>query len=163
MSKTKIKATCYRRASRVEAASERHESAAQLKRAERTTEQLKGMTLDDRDQAILAARVAAFDPTEGPREGDYVDFADGVTRQISYVCPDGVQTSDNGRFYLGKGYLSFSGGHYGAVPTETLTLIEGVTREAWAWFFHHDHRVAHNDIDVRVLMRVWISSAKAPK
>lgn len=49
MSETKIKATSYRRASRVEAASERQESAAQLKRAERRTEQLKGMALDDRD------------------------------------------------------------------------------------------------------------------
>jgi hypothetical protein len=39
--------------------------------------------LDDRDKAILDARVAAFDPTEGPREGDYVDFTNGVTRRIS--------------------------------------------------------------------------------
>jgi hypothetical protein len=162
MSKTKIKATCYRHASRVEAASERQESADQLKRAERTTEQLKGMTLDDRDQAILTARVAAFDPTEGPRVGDYIDFADGVTRQISYVWPDDVQTSDSGRNYLGNGYMSFSGGLYTPVPTKTLTLTE-TTRETSAWFFHHDHRTAYNGVNVRVSMRVWISSAKAPK
>jgi hypothetical protein len=37
------------------------------------------------------------------------------------------------------------------------------TREASAWFFHHDYRAAYNGVDVRVSMRVWISSAKAPK
>jgi hypothetical protein len=48
----------------------------------------EGMALDDRDKAILAARVAAFDSTEGPRVGDYVRFADGVTRRISYAGHD---------------------------------------------------------------------------
>jgi hypothetical protein len=162
MSKTKVKTTCYRRASRVEAASEHQEPTAQLTRIEHRTEQLKNTALDDRDQAILSARVAAFDPTEGPREGDYVDFADGVTRWISYVWPNDVQTSDDGSFYLGDGYMSFSGALYMPVPTKTLTLTE-TTREASAWFFHHDHRTAHNGVDVRVSMRVWISSAKAPK
>jgi hypothetical protein len=89
------------------------------------------MALDDRDKAILAARVAAFDPTEGPRVGDYVCFADGVTRRISYVWPDDIQTSDDGSFYLGKGYMSFSGVLYTHMPTETLTLTKG-TRDASA-------------------------------
>lgn len=184
MSKPEMKVACYMRVGGVESASERQESATQLERAERVTEQLgiaglrmgrpgelgggsrnsggEGMTLDDRDKAILAVRVAAFGPTEGPRVGDYLDFADGVTRRISYVWPDGVQTSDNGSFYLGKGYMSFSGSLYTSVPTETLTLTEG-TREASAWFFHHDHRVAHNAVHVRVVERVWMSSTKAPR
>jgi hypothetical protein len=122
-----------------------------------------GIPLDARDAAILAARVAAFDPTEGPRVGDYVHFIDGVKRQISYEWPDGVQTSDGGSFYLGEGYMSFSGGLYTSVPTETLTLMEGTTREASAWFFHHDRWTAHNAVHVRVSVRVWMSSAKAPK
>jgi hypothetical protein len=122
----------------------------------------RGPSFDDRDAAILAARVAAFDPVEGPRVGDYVEFIDGVTRQISYVWPDGVQTSDGGSFYLGDGYMSFSGGLYPTVPTETLTLTDDV-RETWAWFFHHDDWTGDNDVHVPVLMRVWKSTAKAPK
>jgi hypothetical protein len=121
-----------------------------------------GPTFDDRDATILAKRVAAFDPTEGPREGDYVEFSDGVTRRISYVWPSAVQTSDSGSFYLGNGYMSFSGGLYSTVPTETLTLTDAV-REAWAWFFHHDQREAHNSIHVRVPVRVWKSTAPAPQ
>lgn len=136
---------------------------AETKPVRRTWSAGRDIPLDDRDAAILAARVAAFDPVEGPRVGDYVHFNDGVTRQISYVWPDSVQTSDGGSFYLGKGYMSFSGGLYTAVPTETLTLVEGVTREAGAWFFHHDHWTAHNDVHVRVPVRVWMSSAKAPR
>jgi hypothetical protein len=86
-----------------------------------------------------------------------------VTRQIFYVWPDSVQTSDGGSFYLGDGYMSFSGSLYTSVPIETLTLIEGTRREAWAWFFHHDHRTAHNSVHVCVPVRVWMSSAKAPR
>ncbi len=129
---------------------------------EQTPHESENITLDNRDKAILAARVPAFDPTESPRVGDYVDFTDDVTRRISQMWPDHVQTSDGGSFYLGVGRMSFSGSLYTSVPTETLTLTEG-TREASAWFFHHDDRTAHNGIDVCVLMRVWVSSAKAPR
>lgn len=85
---------------------------------------MKSLDLDDRDKALLAARVAAFDPTGGPRVGDFVEFIGGVTRQISYVWPGSFQTEKAGRFYLGPGYMSFSGSLYGAVPTETLTLTD---------------------------------------
>jgi hypothetical protein len=120
------------------------------------------LALDDRDKAILAVRVAAFNSTEGPRVGDYVRFADGVTRRISYVWPDGIQTSDGGSFYLGNGCMSFSGTLYTHVPTETLTLTKE-TRDASAWFFHHDLWEAHNSVHVHVSVRVWISSATAPR
>jgi hypothetical protein len=126
------------------------------------------MALDKKDQEILAARVAAFDPTEGPRVGDYVEFADGIIRLISHVWADdaewrgGVQTSDGGSFYLGDGYMSFSGGLYMSVPHESLTLTED-TRETRVWFFHHDYHTAHNGIDALITMRVWKSTATAPK
>jgi hypothetical protein len=128
-----------------------------------TQAEIANVALDDRDKTILAARVAAFDPTEGPRVGDYVEFIDDVTRRISYIWPHGVQTSEGGSFYLGEGYMDFSGSLHPTIPTETLTLIEGVTREAWAWFFHHDYWTAHNGVHVRVSVRVWMSSAKASR
>lgn len=118
-------------------------------------------TLDQRDQDILTHRIAAFNAVEGPHVGDYVAFADGVTRRISHIWPDGVQTSDDGSFYLGEGYMSFSGSLYVSVPTETLTLTDE-TCEAGAWFFHHNHHTAHNGINVIVPVRVWTSTAKAP-
>ncbi len=45
---------------------------------------------------------------------------------------------------------------------QTLTLAEGM-RDASAWFFHHDEWAAHNGIDVHALVRVWMSSVKAPR
>ena len=125
------------------------------------------MVLDERDRAIFAARVAQFDPTEGPRVGDHVDFTDGVSRLISYVWGDGtdeldgVQTSDGGSFYLGDGYMSFSGSLYICVPHDTLTLTEE-TRATVAWFFHHDWHSRDNGVDVKVAMRVWKCCVAAP-
>jgi hypothetical protein len=118
--------------------------------------------LDDRDKTILTVRAAAFHRAEGPCVGDYIDFADGVTRRIAYLCPDGVQTSDNGSFYLGNSGMSCYGSLYTPAPPETLILAEGM-RDASAWFFHHDHWTAHNAVHVRVLARVWASTTKAPK
>jgi hypothetical protein len=65
--------------------------------------------LDARDTEILAQRIYAFEQVTGPRVGDYVRFADDVTRRISYIWRDehdqafNVQTSDGGSFYLGNG------------------------------------------------------------
>jgi hypothetical protein len=124
--------------------------------------------MDERDQEIYAARVAAFDSHDGPRVGDYVDFPDGVSRLISYVWRDddgwdggAVQTSDGGSFYLGAGYMSFSGSLYRCVPSASLTLTDE-TREMSAWFFRHDWRTAHNAVDVKVTTRVWKCNVKAP-
>ncbi len=80
--------------------------------------------LDDRDHAIIASRLAAFDEEPDVRVGDYVDFADGVSRRVSHVFPRewgddyGVQTSDGGSFYLDEGFVSFSGSLYppGSAP-----------------------------------------------
>jgi hypothetical protein len=146
----------------LEASQERAAVYRELQREHPTVTVYNSTVLDDRDKAILAARVAAFDSTEGPRVGDYVRFADGVTRRISWVWPDDIQTSDGGSFYLGEGYMSFSGALYTSVPTETLTLTKE-TGDASAWFFHHDDWKAHNDVHVRVSVRAWISSAIAPK
>lgn len=115
-------------------------------------------TLDARDQTILTHRVALYTVHTTPQVGHYVDFADGVTRRISYVWDGGrepgVQTSDGGSFYLGEGYCSFSGGLYPAVPMTTLTRSEA-TREGWAWFFHHDYHTAHNGVHARIPCVVW--------
>lgn len=124
--------------------------------------------LDDRDQAILAERTAALDAVEEPRVGDFVVFADGVTRRISYHWHDGAgwdggyQSSDGGSYYLGTGYVSMSGGLYTTVPKETLTLTDE-KRDGSVWFFHHDHHTAHNGVDVMIPFRVYACSLPAPR
>src|SRR5262245_11223582 len=79
--------------------------------------------MDDRDRAILAERVEALNAIDGPRVGDFVKFPGDITRRISYIWGDEseldwyrIQTSNGGSWYLGKGYVSFSGSLYVGVP-----------------------------------------------
>lgn len=118
-------------------------------------------TLDERDQAILAERVAEIDRREGPRVGDFVRYADGVEHRVSHVwgdeADDTIQTSYGGSFYLGHGYVSFSGGLEPGVKRETLTLT-GERKDGRVWFFHHDYATAHNGVDARMAFRVYETS-----
>ena len=122
--------------------------------------------LDDRDRGIIARRLAAFDQELDIRIGDYVDFADGVTRRVSHVYPRewgddyGVQTSDGGSFYLDKGHISFSGLLQGPVPRATLTLTEQ-RRPGRIWIFHHDWQEAGNGVDDEIPFRVYHCSEEA--
>jgi len=122
--------------------------------------------LDDVDMTILSERASRFwVQHHGPAVGDYIDFADGVTRRISHVWTFGditVQTSDGGSFYLANGSLSYSGGLYHGwnnvirpgIPIETLTLT-GETREGAVWFFHHDWHTAHNGVYTTMRFAVY--------
>lgn len=116
--------------------------------------------LDERDQAILDARQEALYEIEHAISGDWVDFADGVVRRISHVWDppppyrNWIQTSDAGSWYLGEGYVSFSGGLFTGVPAESLTDT-GTFRRASVWFFHHDHWGAHRGVSGTVEQRVW--------
>jgi hypothetical protein len=119
---------------------------------------MKRSQLDTRDLTILSQRAGAYAAQSGPRIGDYVDFADGVTRQISHIWDllpvPSIQTSDGGSFYLGDGYCSFSGGLHPGIPADTLNLTEE-TREGQVWFFHHNYTTAHNGIDVVIPFCVY--------
>jgi len=123
---------------------------------------------DDRDAAILRVRQEEYLLKHGPRQGHFVRFVDGEIRRISYVwdCYDdpaqwGIQTSKGGSFYLGDGYMSFSGGLDSSIDFVTFKLTDELM-EGPAWFFHHDHPMAFNGVDVTVKCPVWESTAKAP-
>src|SRR5438309_10692209 len=103
-------------------------------------------TFDERDEAILCERTEALNKRDGPRIGDFVIFADGIERRISYIWgfenqdgfwsarPDSVQTSDGGSYYLGEGYVSMSGSLYTSVPIGTLADT-GERKAGQVWFF----------------------------
>lgn len=123
--------------------------------------------LDERDKALLVRKTTELDAIPGPRVGDYIVFADGVARRISHIwdwnVPEevSIQTSTDGSFYLGSGYMSFSGSLYSGVPGTSLTLTSE-RRKGSAWFFHHDHAQANNGVYVDVDCRVYTSTERAP-
>jgi hypothetical protein len=77
--------------------------------------------LDVRDAQIALTRAALLNQRTTPGSGDFVRFVDGVLRRVSHVWgfEPALQTSDGGSWYLGDGYVSFSGSLYSAIPTET--------------------------------------------
>ena len=114
-------------------------------------------SIDARDEALIAGRRLLFDALPGPRVGDYIDFADGVTRRISHIWsiePRSIQTSEGGSFYFDNGFCSFSGGLHPGIPADTLTLMPA-PREGTAWCFHHDYATAHNGGTFTLLFRVY--------
>ena len=119
--------------------------------------------LDERDAEIFSKRFHSFQDIHGPRVGDYVRFADGVERRISHIWFDDViQTSDGGSFYLGDGYVNFSGGLYPGVKRETLTYNAQHKRGS-VWFFHHDHWGAGRGVSTSMDFRVYECSEVAPR
>ena len=125
--------------------------------------------LDERDRQIIWERRHSIELIEGPRVGDWVEFADGITRRVSHVWDGedwgdsaGVQTSDGGSFYLGNGYVSFSGSLYVSVKMGTLTGT-GEVRPGSTWIFRHDHHTAHNGVDVTIPFRVYRCTENAPR
>ena len=117
--------------------------------------------VDEADARMIEARMTALDKLEGPRVGDFVIFADGVTRRVSYVWDDGVQTSDDGSFYLGDGYVSFSGALHGIVPHASLARTSDYYLGS-IWVFHRDSARAHNGVRTRVAFRVYVCALPAP-
>src|SRR5260370_42660751 len=125
--------------------------------------------LDQVDHDKACRNLLKFDALSGPRVGDYVIFADDVTRRISYVYGEdwetdmqGVQTSDGGSWYFGFGYCDFSGGLYQPVKMDTLTLTDEI-RLGNVWMFHHGYQTAGNGITFQIPFRVYKCSLVANK
>ncbi|GAA4201715.1 hypothetical protein [Actinocatenispora rupis] len=124
--------------------------------------------LDQRDQLIIAQRLAHLAAVTGPRDGDVVEFTDGTVRRISHLWrlpdgePDQAQTSSGGSFYLGRHGMSFSGALYPPVPADSL-IDTGRTRAAEVWIFHHDQRRAHKDVHATIPFRVYRCALPAPQ
>ena len=118
--------------------------------------------LDERDAKLFEVRQAFVSSREEPSVGDFVEFADGVLRRISYAWPDSVQTSQGGQWYLGETYVSFSGSLHPPVPIDTH-VATGDRRNGRSWIFHHNDWRADNNVDVDVSFPVWRCSLEAPK
>ena len=122
--------------------------------------------LDEKDQEILRNRVELLNQQSGPRVGDYVRFAGEVLRRVSHVWdfgqgPESIQTSHTGSFYLGEGFVSFSGGLCRGVAAEALRLTEEKSPGS-VWFFHHNWAQAHNGVQATVDFRVFECDLSAP-
>jgi len=108
---------------------------------------------DDRDQQILAERLAAYNAREGVKVGEYLRYKDTFLR-FSHDWGDSIQTSQGGSYYLGDGYMSMSGSLNHGVDKSDLALTPE-RKGGSCWFFHHDYRTAGGGVNFQVEHRVW--------
>jgi hypothetical protein len=117
--------------------------------------------LDDRDQAILDARVKEWNQIRKPRVGDFIKMLDGTVRRFTHDWDDGLQTTMgtapcNGdqSFYFGGSFVSFSGSLDSTIPNECIKPRHEM-RDGPFWFFHHDMAMAHNGVGFTVPCRIY--------
>lgn len=127
-----------------------------------------GPTADARDAAHVAECMAGLEDRPAPRVGDWVIFADGTERRISYRWHDGAdwdggcQTSDGGSYHLGRHGVSMSGSLFSPVPTDSLTLTDE-RRPGACWVFHHDLAGADRGVTFYPEWRVYRCDREAPR
>lgn len=125
------------------------------------------MSLRSNDE-LFAERHEKYKARKEPSCGDFVVFADDITRRISHVWTfDGkicdIQTSDGGSFYLQpSGLCDFSGGLYRAVSYEHFTLSKQ-TSLGECWLFDRDLAGAGRGVYRQLPFKVWHVSCPAPK
>ena len=91
----------------------------------------------------------------GLQVGDVVRLADGSTRRVAHIWPDGWQPTvaeGGGSFAFGDGYTSYSGSLDPLLPFPAPTEE---TRPAAFWIAHHDRLEANCAVHISLPVRVW--------
>lgn len=109
---------------------------------------------------IMADRIEKFNALEGARVGDYVRLPrrhqhHGEFTRITHDWGDTLQTGGmGGSFYLGAGWLSYSGSLDSGIARAQLVATDE-TRIGPFWFFDEDRSGAGRGISFEAPMRVF--------
>jgi len=114
-------------------------------------------TSEDVNESILEKRMEMYNEKSGPRVGDWlVKKVKGEDKyyRFSHNYGDSLQISDGGSFYLGEGYISFSGSLEPSIPLEKMEDT-GEKKLGQVWFFKNDIKQAENGITLETEFRVY--------
>lgn len=120
-------------------------------------------TFDQQDAEILAQRQESILARKGPIQGDFIRFQDGSLKRIAHVWrdendnPEYIQPTyydGDGSFYLGNGYMSYSGSLDTGIPW-TMFAPTTETIPGHVWFFHHDYPRCQGGVQAKVNCHVW--------
>ena len=109
---------------------------------------------------IFAARETAYNKIDGVRVGDYIRHKDGTVSRATYLWdfPDMSPSVQDGggsaSFYLGDGYISYSGGLNQSIDISTLRQTAEL-KDGVIWFFKNGFQSCGNGIDYRMKFRVF--------
>ncbi|HEU4344084.1 MAG TPA: hypothetical protein VFU31_21220 [Candidatus Binatia bacterium] len=116
---------------------------------------------DPRNLEILKTRVEKFDARPRARVGDFLRLPALHPRLPSWTrfthdWGDHIQTggTENGSYYLGSGYLSYSGSlNPGVAHADLLATTE--QKEGRLWFFDHNDARADGGVEFVIPLRVF--------
>jgi hypothetical protein len=119
---------------------------------------------DEKDAEILRVNMEALDQRPGIRTGDIIRFACGTVARVAHVWTqdeeiESVQPASSpgahgDGYYLGKGYVSMSGGLNPSIKIEHFTDT-GEKQDALVWFFHHNWSGAGHGVFTTAPFRVF--------
>ena len=117
----------------------------------------------ERNQRIAERRILKYNERGGVRVGDYLRFG-GVLYRVTYLLDDGAQTvkGDGGSFYLGDGFLSYSGGLLRPVPFDNIRVGNYTLESGRFWFFENDSWRAHGAVEGSAMFRVFEATGEPP-
>lgn len=127
-----------------------------LSNSERLRDLLKERATSD--LKLLNSYLTEFKKDTKPRVGDYIVLPNETTQRITVLHRSSgkLQANDiQGSFYLGNGYISFSG-TCGMDMYEIQTLQPtGKTKEGWVWTFSQNNRTANNAVYAALPFRIF--------
>ena len=124
--------------------------------------------LQNKHRPTVDKNMKEYDKIRGIRVGDYVK-RNGKYYRISYIWHDEndkpiqYQIATGGSFYLGEGYVSFSGGLDTGFDEKTKFKNAGYKKNGRVWIFKNNFMTADNSVEYDdVKFRVYYAS-KNPK
>ena len=118
--------------------------------------QMRNKDVQDRNLKILSDRMEEYNKIPGARVGDWIRELDGRMTRATHDWDHNLQIggSDYGSFYLGDGYISYSGGLDPGIE-KTELRDTGEVKKGKVWFFKDDFWGAGRDINFMVDFRVF--------
>ena len=113
---------------------------------------------DKTNEDLLTERMELYNNIPGARVGDWIREPTGRMTRATYDWGDDSIMQHggdmHGQFYLGAGYISYSGGLDTGIKKASLKLTNEI-KPGKVWFFKRDYAAAHNGIDYMVNFRVY--------
>jgi hypothetical protein len=112
--------------------------------------------IDADNVAILATRQSYLDNRQSIGVGDFVTD-DEKSYRVAHHWGDSLQLTDGrygASFYLGDGYVEFSGGLNPCIDIARFEPTEE-RHEGAVWLFSENHTRAHNGYHTTATFRVW--------
>ena len=113
--------------------------------------------ISDKDLNILKTRIKEYDRIKDARVGDFFITSEDHYVRFTHAWDDHIQTSESeksGSFYLGNGYISYSGGLDPGFKYSEI-VDTGQIKKGWIWFFHDGWQLAHCGVHFNIDFRVF--------